>query len=276
MKITPEQIYKAAPHADTGLVSELCRGWQTFAVESGITSAKETAFFLGHCAVETTGFTRLEENLNYTTPKRLCAVWPTRFKTEKAALPYVRNPEKLANLVYGDRLGNRGGNDGWIYRGSGMIQTTGRANFAAIGFDDDPDAVRRMPVALAAAVAFWQANKIGAIVFNPANDAILETTKRINGGTHGLADRRLYIGRFLSIFAATGNLVLRIGSSGLEVKKLQERLRSLGFYDGTNDGRYGPGTQRAVMDYQAARELSPVDGVAGPKTLGAIEKETLP
>lgn len=73
------------------------------------------------------------ENLNYSTAARIRAVWPTRFRTNAAAQPYVKNPQKLANFVYGGRLGNNTANDGWDYRGRGFPQTTGKENYERSG-----------------------------------------------------------------------------------------------------------------------------------------------
>lgn len=84
-------------------------------------------------------FAPVEENLNYSA-KRLTQVWPSRFPSLAAATPYANNPQKLANKVYGGRMGNDGPDDGWRYRGRGFVQVTGRDNYAKYGLADNPDA----------------------------------------------------------------------------------------------------------------------------------------
>ena len=85
-------------------------------------------------------FKPVRENMNYTAA-RICEVWPSRFMTLAAAQPYADNPQALANKVYGGRLGNNKDNDGWLYRGGGWPQLTGKANYAKFGLDKDPDRI---------------------------------------------------------------------------------------------------------------------------------------
>lgn len=107
-----------------------------------------TAYALATAKHETNGtFGPVTENLNYTTAARLMAVWPKRFPSISSAIPYVKNPRGLANLVYGGRLGNTGKDDGWTYRGRGLAQITGRANYAKWGLEDKPDDALKLPVA---------------------------------------------------------------------------------------------------------------------------------
>lgn len=276
MQITTGHILSCVPHASATLALAIEENWRD-CVNRGIVSHRATAFFLGHAAVETSGFTRLEENLNYTTAARLCAVWPSRFPSVASAMPYVRNPKALANFAYGRRLGNeRDGisdDDGWDYRGSGVFQTTGYDNFLEVEKETglpvtkQPDMLRRMPYALQAAAIFWQNHDLNS--YAERND-VEGSTRVINGGQHGLADRRLYIGRFMSALAPAGSTVLKRGMRGPAVQKLQERLTALGFYGGKIDGDFGPGTFIAVQALQEARGVVPVDGVVGPNTSAEV------
>lgn len=107
-----------------------------------------TAYALATAKHETGGsFGPVTENLNYTTAARIRAVWPKRFPTLASAEPYVRDPQKLANLVYGGRLGNNTYRDGWTYRGRGLAQITGRANYAKWDLVGKPDDALKLPVA---------------------------------------------------------------------------------------------------------------------------------
>lgn len=90
----------------------------------------------------------VEENLNYTTAAQIKRTWPSRFASTAAAQQFVRNPRGLANKVYGGRMGNNGPNDGWLYRGRGLAQITGKDNYKKFGIADKPDDALRMNVAI--------------------------------------------------------------------------------------------------------------------------------
>lgn len=94
----------------------------------GIDTPARVAHFLAQVGVESGGLARVEENLSYSA-ERLMTVWPSRFKTLAAAQAYARNPEALANKVYGGRMGSTQPGDGWRYRGRGLKQLTGRNNY---------------------------------------------------------------------------------------------------------------------------------------------------
>lgn len=151
-----------------------------------IDTPERIAAFLGQLFVESDMLTRLEENLMYTTPERLCAVWPSRFKTVESAKPYVRNPQKLANFVYANRNGNgpEASGQGWAYRGSGYIQLTGFSNFSraaeATGrpYVNYPELVRQPSDAALTAAWYWQTNGCNELADAGNIDGI---TRAING-----------------------------------------------------------------------------------------------
>lgn len=169
-----------------------------------IDSPLRIAGFLSQIAHESMGMTRLIENLNYSA-EGLMRVWPSRFKTMDVALQYARNPEKIANKVYANRMGNgdEASGDGWRFRGRGLKQLTGRANYAeftqAVGQDfvKEPDALLDPVNAALSAGWFWHENGLNRLADLGDVEAM---TKRINGGLIGLEDRKKRYLRCLESF----------------------------------------------------------------------------
>jgi len=166
---------------------------------AAITTAPRVAMFLAQVAHESQGLTRLAEDLNYSV-SRLMQVWPKRFTDAYTASRYAWNPAALAEYVYGGRLGNTRPGDAWDYRGSGLIQLTGRANFAeasaALGIDlvAHPDRLREdRDVAALVACWYWASRGCNELADDlPGDDQqrdYAEITRRINGGLHGHDDR---------------------------------------------------------------------------------------
>jgi putative chitinase len=170
-------------------------------VRWGIDTFREVASFLANISVESAGLTRLEENLNYSA-KRMAEVWPSRYavdpkakvKTPNAlANSLANNPEKLANNVYANRMGNGppASGDGWRYRGFGPKQLTGKDNqsaFAsAVGMrvEDVPAFLRTPEGGMMSAGWFWKANNLDAKAATPG---VEDDRRAINGGVIGLAE----------------------------------------------------------------------------------------
>lgn len=157
-----------------------------------INTPKRKAYFIGQCMHESGGFKQLKENLNYSA-KGLMATWPSRFPDMDTAEKYERNPEKIANKVYAGRMGNTEDGDGAKYIGRGLIQLTGKENYAncgsAIGVDlvANPDLLATPKYAALSAGWFWNRKGLNALADADDIDTI---TKRINGGLIGLADRK--------------------------------------------------------------------------------------
>jgi putative chitinase len=163
----------------------------------GIDGPLRLSHFLSQCAHESGNFKFLRENLNYSADG-LRKIFPKYFPTLEAANKYARQPEKIANKVYGSRMGNgdEASGDGFKFRGRGYIQLTGKDNYAAFDkfVDDDimadPDLVAtKYP--LTSAAFFFHKNKLWDVCDKGhGDDVVLAVTKRVNGGTHGLADRQ--------------------------------------------------------------------------------------
>ena len=169
---------------------------------SGIDTKNETASFLAQFGHETAGFTRFEENMNYSAD-RLMAVWPSRFPDIASSAPYARNPEALAAKVYGTRMGNTEPGDGWRYRGRGP-QVTGRYNYgkagALVGLDliAEPDLLLRPSVGVRVACAGWKA--FGLDLHDDDADARAER-RIVNGGTIGLKETQSLLDKLLEVLA---------------------------------------------------------------------------
>jgi putative chitinase len=165
------------------------------AAKFNITTPLRLAHFLAQCGHESGGFKAVNENLNYSADG-LKRIFPKYFPGTLNE-SYARQPEKIASRVYASRMGNgdEASKEGFTFRGRGYIQLTGKSNYTAfakfIGEDTvaNPDLVSTK-YALASAAFFFNSNKLWAICDRGADDAtVTAVTKRVNGGTIGLADR---------------------------------------------------------------------------------------
>ncbi|MDQ1923295.1 glycoside hydrolase family 19 protein [Massilia pseudoviolaceinigra] len=179
---------------------------QHFLIHFGIAaSALRVSHFMAQVLHETVALARAVENLRYST-QRLPKVWPQRFLPRGPLDPamYANDEVRLANAVYGGRLGNDLPGDGYLYRGRGLLQLTGKDSYAlasvtlrtgypsAPDFVAEPDAVLSARWCLGAAAAIWIAKGCNEAA---DDDDVVEITRRINGGTVGLAERRRWLAR---------------------------------------------------------------------------------
>lgn len=163
----------------------------------------QQASFIGQCGHECGNFRILEENLNYRA-ETLMKLWKSRFPTIEIANEYAKNPKKIANKVYANRMGNRdeSSGDGYRFRGRGCIQLTGHANYFHAGqacgedFVMQPDLVATPRYAAMTAGWFWDTHKLNQYA---DRQDFLMMTKKINGGTIGLDDRIKHINHALDI-----------------------------------------------------------------------------
>jgi putative chitinase len=178
----------------------------TYLPKFGITTAARVAGFVAQGQHESADFTILQENLNYSA-KGLRGVFGKYFPDDAIAAQYAKKPEMIANRVYGGRMGNgpEASGDGYKFRGRGVLQLTGRANYTQCSRDlfsddtlvNDPDLVRTPEYAIITACWFWYKNQLNAIC--DTGDIVL-LSKRINGGTIGLEDRIKHWNDALEVF----------------------------------------------------------------------------
>jgi putative chitinase len=169
-----------------------------------INTPERVAAFLAQCAHESGSFKFLKENLNYKA-ESLCKVFPKYFPDINLAKQYEKKPEKIANRVYGNRMGNgdESTGDGFRYMGRGLIQLTGKNNYtlfaAAIDtpLEEIPEYLQTFEGAVQSACWFWEQNNLNQ--WADKKD-IMTLTKRINGGTIGLEDRIKHYNHALHLF----------------------------------------------------------------------------
>jgi putative chitinase len=245
-----------------------------------INTPNRIAGFFAQTCHESMNFTALSENLNYRaeTLEKLFSKYFS--KAGRNAADYAKQPEKIANVIYANRMGNgdTASGDAFAFRGRGVIQLTGRDNYTAFGKsvsmspEQVIDYIQTKKGALESACWYWKSRNINAAC--DAND-IVKMSKLVNGGTIGIDDRRKHYNEALAILGGAVvapvnpqitdavTQILRKGSKGDDVKKMQAALGL------TADGDFGPGTEAALKKWQAANGLT-ADGVAGPKTLAKL------
>ena len=200
--VTSEQLKQL--HIDPSLADAFNETFDRF----GLVTPRQQASWIGQCGHECGNFRIMEENLNYRAPT-LLKLFPQTPKrawgfTPESAAAYEKQPQKIANRIYGNRMGNRdeASGDGWRFRGSGFLQLTGMSNFyhasQALGVDFimQPELVRTPKYAAMTAGWFWQTHKLNQ--YADSGD-IITMTKRINGGTIGLEDRKKHITHALHV-----------------------------------------------------------------------------
>lgn len=171
-----------------------------------INTPQRVAAFIAQCAHESGGFRSLKENLNYKA-ESLMKVWPRYFPTLEIAKQYAHNQEKIANRAYANRMGNgdEASGDGWRFCGRGLIQLTGRTNYQAFAdsietdVNDIPEYLATFEGAVQSACWFWENNNLNQ--WADKGD-VLNLTKRINGGTLGLAERQKHYDHALHVMGA--------------------------------------------------------------------------
>lgn len=182
---------------------ELSKKYKTLLSKNEINTPLRLAHFFAQLAHES-GLKPISENLNYSMIG-LTQIFSKYFPTKAIASLYARQPEKIANKVYANRMGNgnEASGDGWKYRGRGFIQLTGKDNYKALSKDTDVDYVKEPNLLLneadAMISALWYWKKTGLNKFADKDD-ILSVTKAINGGTNGLEQRKEELKEMKKIF----------------------------------------------------------------------------
>ena len=183
--VQPTQAKQFAPHIEAA-----CQRFE-------IKTLSQRAAFIAQAMHESRNFTRLEESTYYSTPERIHAVFDRLRAVPLGTLAaaYVKKPQALANLAYAHINGNgdESSGDGWRYRGRGLFQLTGRANYMAAGdaagrpYKEQPELVAQPLDAAMTAGWFWSTSRLNSVLDRGGVDQV---SKRVNGGHNGLVERR--------------------------------------------------------------------------------------
>lgn len=222
MPITSQQLLQIFPNASQ-VAGVFVPVLNTAMSRYQIVGTKRIAAFIAQVGHESGHLTRLVENLNYSADG-LANTWPSRYaepdgkgqyvkvqvagkarnKPNTLALSVDRKPEQIANIAYGNRMGNAAPGDGWKYRGRGLIQVTGKNNYRAcgeaLGLDviAQPELLEKPQHACMSAAWFWATNGLNTLADAGKFDTI---TQRINGGQNGGPDRQASYARALKVLA---------------------------------------------------------------------------
>lgn len=202
--ITAEQIKEVCPNAKQEIVNAIADNLDLLSEYYDINTPLRLSHFLAQCAHESGGFRLMKENLNYSADG-LNKIFPKYFKNAgRDANAYAKNPQKIANVVYANRMGNGSpeSGDGWKFCGRGLIQLTGRNNYESLAetlemsLDEAVEYLETAGGALESAAWFWANNGLNEIA---DADDIVRATKKVNGGTIGLEDRKEHLEEFKEI-----------------------------------------------------------------------------
>ncbi len=205
MQLDEATLRRLWPRGDQrvpALVAGIARSSQAVFARHGVTTPDLVAHVMAQISHECGAGRDVVENMNYTA-SRMMQVWPSRFLTLASAQPYAGNPRALANKVYNGRMGNRtGSDDGWNFRGRGGAQTTGREGYQRVKTATGLDVIAHPELLIDPAhflnCAVSDFINCGCLPYAKADD-VVGVTRRLNGGTIGLAERKVWLGKWKAV-----------------------------------------------------------------------------
>lgn len=289
--VTAAQIKKLCPQAKPVLVDAIVKNWDYAELEGDIVTPLRVSHFLSEIATETGGLKAVEESLNYTVDGLLKTFGRHRISEADAkrlgrAGNRKAKQREIANIIYGGawgkkNLGNTEPDDGWRYRGGGMMQTTGRENYRKMGYEDNPEALRDPVTAFKTAVREWRNRGCNQLA---DKDDVVAVRKKINGGNNGLAEAREYLAKAKTIFTSVSKPAVStpvnvpvpepkpVQQDDRLVERVQDLLWDKGYPEvGESDNKFGRRTRNAILAFQADNNL-PLTGEITDELLAQLVK----